>query len=119
MNSKDFETYLSNLPEDQYDALVMERIGRLNDEQKVIALAREKQKKYRAKLIAKLADPDPDVHEMVFNAIRDMEGYECEHGRSYVKHCLACGAIDHAMFPELFDEDGFHLEERERQPETD
>ena len=119
MNSKEFETYLSNLPEDQYDALVEERIGRLNDEQKVIALAREKQRKYRSKLIAKLSSREPEVHEMVFDALRDMDGDECEHGRSYCKHCIACGAIDHAMFPELFDEDGFHLEERERQPETD
>ncbi len=119
MNPKEFEDYLANLSEEDYDTLIKERIDRLNDEQKAVALVREEQRKYRAKLIAKLADPDPDVHEMVFDALRDMDGDECEHGRSYCKHCIACGAIDHAMFPELFDEDGFHLEERERQPETD
>lgn len=111
MKSKEFEIYLEGLSEEDYTRLVAERIERLNDEQKVIANKREAQRKERSKLIGKLSSPDPEVHEMVFNALRDMDGDECEHGRSYAKHCLACGKMDHAMFPELFDEDGFHLEE--------
>lgn len=113
MNHKEFETYLAGLDDEQYDVLVQERIARLNDEQKVVALAREGQRKERAKLISKLADPNAneDVHEIVFDALRDMDGDECEHGRSYVKHCIACGEMDHLMFPELFDEDGFHFDE--------
>ena len=111
MTSREFENYLAGLSDEEYDRLVSERIGRLNDEQKIVALARESQRKYRAKLITKLAEPDEDVHEMVFDALRDMDGDACEHGRSYVKNCIACGEIDHAMFPELFDEDGFHREE--------
>ncbi len=111
MTSKEFETYLESLSNDEYDKLIQERIGRLNPEQQAIMQKREAQRKERFKLINKLTDPDPDVHEMVFNALRDMDGDDCEHGRSYCKHCIACGQIDHAMFPELFDEDGFHIEE--------
>lgn len=111
MKSKEFEKHLESLSEEDYTRLVAERIERLNDEQKVIANKREAQRKERSKLISKLSSHDPEVHEMVFNALRDMDGDECEHGRSYAKHCLACGQIEHAMFPELFDEDGFHREE--------
>lgn len=111
MTSKEFENYLAGLGEEDYDRLVAERIERLNDEQKIIAKARESQRKERARLIGLLIDADPDVHEMVFDSLRDMDGDECEHGRSYVKHCIACGEIDHLLFPELFDEDGFHREE--------
>ncbi len=111
MTSKEFENYLASLGEEDYDRLVAERIERLNDEQKVIAKTRDSQRKERARLIGLLADADPDVHEMVFDSLRDMDGYECEHGRSHAKHCLACGEMDHLMFPELFDEDGFHIEE--------
>lgn len=113
MNRKDFSSYLENLNNEQYDALIQERIQRLNAEQQTLMQAREVQRKERFKLISKLSDPnaDEDVHHMVFNSLRDIDGDECEHGRSYVKHCLACGEIDHAMFPELFDEDGFDLEE--------
>lgn len=119
MNPKEFETYLEGLTNDQYDALIQERIQRLNPEQQVIAQTRETQRKYRFTLIQKLADPNAseDTHEMVFNALRDMDGDECEHGRSYAKHCFPCGEMDHLMFPELFDEDGFHIEPE--QPETD
>jgi hypothetical protein len=115
MTPKEFENYLIGLSEDEYDKLMQERIARLNDEQKTIAQAREVQRKQRAKLIAKLSDPnaDEDVHHMVFNALRDMDGDECEHGRHYVKNCIACGEMDHAMFPELFDEDGFRIEDNE------
>jgi hypothetical protein len=115
MNVKEFEDYLAGLDDEGYDNLIKERIARLNDEQKLVALAREVQRKQRAKLIAKLSDPnaDEDVHHMVFNALRDMDGDECEHGRHYVKHCIACGEMDHAMFPELFDEDGFHIQDDE------
>jgi hypothetical protein len=115
MNVKEFEDYLAGLDDEGYDNLIKERIVRLNDEQKLVAEAREVQRKQRAKLIAKLSDPnaDEDVHHMVFNALRDMDGDECEHGRHYVKHCIACGEMDHAMFPELFDEDGFHIQDDE------
>ncbi len=108
---EEFEKYLEGLSPEEYDKLIQERITRLDAEQQAIMQAREVQRKARAKLIAKLSDPDPDVHEMVFNALRDMDGDECEHGRNWVKHCLACGKIDHAMFPELFDESGFDIEE--------
>lgn len=113
MNREEFESHLATLDDEQYDALIAERIERLNPEQKLMALAREGKRKERVKLISKLADPnaDEDTHEMVFNALRDMDGDECEHNRSYVKHCLACGEMDHLMFPELFDEDGFSIEE--------
>jgi hypothetical protein len=111
MTSREFEKYLASLTDEEYDRLVTERISRLNDEEQLIAKIRESQKKKRAKLISLLTDADPDVHEMVFDSLRDMDGDECEHGRSYVKNCIACGKIDHTMFPELFDEDGFHIEE--------
>ena len=113
MNAEEFKTYLQGLNEEEYDKLIAERIARLNAEQQIIAKARESQRKDRGKLIAKLKDNDPDVHEMVFNALRDMDGDECEHGRHYVKHCIACGEIDHGMFPELFDSDGFDIQDDE------
>lgn len=108
---QDFTKYLEGLSDEEYDKLIQERMTRLDDEQKLIMQEREVQRKARAKLIAKLSDPDPDTHEMVFDALRDMDGDECEHGRNWAKHCLACGKIDHLMFPELFDEDGFRLDE--------
>lgn len=113
MNSKEYEEYLTHLTNDQYDALIQERIERLNlcsGNQKAIAQAREVERQERKKLINKLADPNAteDDHEMVFNALRDTPDH-CEHGRSYCKHCAACGQIDHLMFPELFDEDGLSL----------
>lgn len=111
MSTKDFDKYLESLDDTAYDALIQKRIERLNDEQKVIAQAREVQRHERFKLIAKLKEADEDTNHMVFNALRDMDADECEHGRHYVKHCLACGEIDHLMFPELFDEDGFRIEE--------
>ena len=122
MTPQEFEKYMEGLTNEQYDALIQERIQRLGPDEQVIMQARESQRKVRFKLIDKLADPnaDEDTHEMVFNALRDMDGDECEHGRSYVKHCLACGKIDHAMFPEVFDEDGFRISEQsDQQPETD
>jgi hypothetical protein len=103
---KDFEEYLIKLSDDQLEELVKERIDRLNPEQKVIALAREEQKKVRAKLINKLSDPDPDLHQAVFDAILDMETDECEHGRHYCKPCIECRDMDRIMFPELWDEEG-------------
>lgn len=108
-----FRKYLESLQGEQYDALMQERIARLTPEQQVIAQARERDRHERFKLIEKLADPDPEVQQSVFDALRDMDGFECEHGRSYAKHCLACGAIDHGLFPELFDEDGFDINEEE------
>lgn len=122
MEPKEFESYLATLDEEQYTALVQERIARLTPDEQIIAQAREAQRKVRQKLIDKLADPNAteDTHEMVFDALRDMDGDACEHDRSYCKHCLACGKMDHTMFPELFDEDGFHLlEQLDQQPETD
>lgn len=119
MTPSEYEEYLSHLTNDQYDALIQERIARLNPEQQKLAQAREVKRKDRFKLIEKLAAPEAneDTHEMVFNALRDMDDFECEHGRSYCKHCIACGEIDGIMFPELFDKDGFRIEDQ--QPETD
>jgi hypothetical protein len=105
-----FEEYLIKLPGDQLEELVKERIARLNPEQQAIALAREEQKKVRGKLIDKLADPDPDVHQAVFDAILDMETDECEHGRPHCKPCIECMEMDHIMFPELWDEEGNPIE---------
>lgn len=115
MSRDEFKSYLENLRGEEYDALIQERILRLTPEQQTIVQAREVQRKERFKLYDKLMDPDPDVQQYVFDALRDMDGYafECEHGRNYVKHCLACGAIDHGMFPELFDEDGFEIQDDE------
>lgn len=115
MTPREFEEHLTHLTNEQYDMLIQERIARLNPEQQKIANAREAQRKIRFKLIEKIANPNatPEDHEMVFDALRDMDGYECEHGRHYVKHCIACGEIDGLMFPELFDKDGFRLDENE------
>ena len=113
MKPNEFVKHLESLDDEQYDALVQERIKRLNPEQQIIAQTREVQRHARAKLYIKLLDPDPDVQQSVFDALRDMDNWECEHGRHYVKHCLACGEMDHLMFPELFDEDGFRLDEKE------
>lgn len=122
MEPKEFESYIATLDEEQYSALVQERIARLTPDEQVIAQARESKRKDRQKLIDKLADPNAteETHEMVFDALRDMDGDTCEHDRSYASHCLACGKMDHTMFPELFDEDGFHLlEQPDQLPETD
>lgn len=110
---KEFIQYMESLDDEQYDALVQERIQRLNPEQQAIAQAREVRRHERSKLYIKLLDPDPDVQQSVFDALRDMDDPECEHGRHYVKHCIACGEIDHLMFPELYDEDGFRKDETE------
>jgi hypothetical protein len=105
----EFEEELSHLTNDQYDALIQDRIGRLNIEQQTIAQTRELKRKERFRLISKLADPKAteDDHERVYNALLNMDEHACEHNRSYVKHCIACGQIDHLMWPELYDEDGF------------
>lgn len=113
MTRDEFKKHLESLKDEQYDALIQERILRLTPEQRAIVQAREVQRKERFKLFEKLRDPDPDVQQYVFDALRDMDSYECEHERNYVKHCLACGAIDHGMFPELFDEDGFEIQDDE------
>jgi len=116
MTPTEFENYLVSLNDDEYDALVQERISRLNAEQQVIVQAREVQKKERAKIFTKLADPNTteDVHEMAHNSLRDMEyAMNCEHDRHICKHCYACGLIDHLMFPEIYDEDGLRLNEEE------
>lgn len=109
--SKEFEKYIMSLSDSEYDLFISERIARLDEEEKTIALAREEQKKIRFELIKKLVSTNEEVHQHVFNMLRDMETDECEHGRSYVKHCHDCGKIDHKMFPELFDEDGYSIEE--------
>jgi hypothetical protein len=110
MSPQEFETYLTGLTNDQYDALMQERIARLAPEEQLLAQARESQRKDRFKLFEKLIEPNADenVHHMVFDILRDMERDTCEHGRANAKPCLACGKMDHIMFPELFDEDGFH-----------
>jgi hypothetical protein len=125
MTPSEFEQFLSLLSEDGYDDLIQNRITLLNPEQQKIAQARELQRKERHKLISKLSSPDAteDDHHMVFNALRDVSySDDCEHGRSYCKHCIACGEIDHIMFPELFNKEGFRIEEEEQEeqrPETD
>lgn len=111
MTPKEYEKWLTSLNDNEYDILIQERIARLEGESLQIAQAREDRRKERRKLYHKLNDPDPEVRRAVMKQIMDGEGHECEHGRSWVKHCLACGEMDHIMFPELFDKDGFPIEE--------
>lgn len=111
MSPKEFEAWLSGLDDEKYDALIQERIPRLSEEEQKIVQAREVRRQERRKLSYRLDDPDPKVRKEIMDAIIAGEGHECEHGRSWLKHCLACGKIDHIMFPELFDEDGFDIEE--------
>jgi hypothetical protein len=115
MNGKEYEEHLSHLTNDQYDALIQERIERLSlcsGNQKAIAQAREVARLERQKLIDKLKSPEAteDDNEAVYNALRDGTTDNCEHGRSYCKHCIVCAEIDHLMFPELYDEDGERIE---------
>jgi hypothetical protein len=121
MTPSQYEEYLSQLTDEQYGALIQERAARLNKEQQAIIQYREVQRKYRYQLILKACGEDAteDDHEAIYDALKD-ESDNCEHGRSYCKHCTACAEIDHLMFPELFDEDGERLEDPEEQlPETD
>lgn len=112
MTPIEFENYLAGLTNPQYDALIQERIARLTPEQQVIAQAREVQRKYRHDLTVKAYSPEgtPEDQEAIYNALR--EGTDsCEHGRSIWKTCIACGEMDHLMFPELFDENGVRIGE--------
>jgi hypothetical protein len=112
MTSSEFEEWLSSLDDHQYDDLMQERIARLNPEQQAIMQAREVKRMERFRLIREVHESkDEEAHERLVDALRDNDGSNCEHGRSYVKHCIACGEIDHLMFPELFDKDGFRVDE--------
>lgn len=110
----EFEEQLSHLTNDQYDALILERISRLNPEQQVIAIARQNKRADILKLTLKAFGPDgtEEDNEHLANVLRDGTD-TCEHGRSICKHCIACGKIDHIMWPELFDEDGFRYQDDE------
>jgi hypothetical protein len=101
-----------SLTDDEFTSLVQVRIARLNAEQQIIAQAREVKRQEQMRLVHKLATAtEPETHEMIFNALRDMDSSDsCEHGRSVWKHCGECGNIDHIMFPELFGEDGFLIQ---------
>lgn len=101
-----------SLTDDEFTSLVQVRIARLNAEQQIIAQAREVKRQEQMRLVHKLATvTEPETHEMIFNALRDMDSNDnCEHGRSVWKHCGECGNIDHIMFPELFNEDGFLIQ---------
>ena len=107
MDSKDFENYLVNLPRDEYNNLIDQRIARLNTKQQAIVRAREVKKDRNIELVEKLTSPGAteEDHQKLQDALRDGT-FNCEHGRSYCKHCIECAEIDHTMFPELFDEDG-------------
>lgn len=113
-NPTEFEEQLSHLTNEQYDALVKERIARLNPEQQVIANAREVKRQERFKLINKAFGPGgtEEDHEHLYNVLRDGTD-ACEHGRSICKHCIACGEMDHIMWPELYDDDGFRFQDDE------
>src|SRR5271154_2586677 len=98
MTPIEFEESLSHLTNEQYDALIQERIARLNPEQQVIAQSREVKKKERLDLINKaMNSKDEEAQERLYNALRDNDDLNCEHGRSYCKHCIACGEMDHLM----------------------
>lgn len=111
MDLKKFETYLLSLSEEEYLVLIKERIARLTDEQQIIANAREVQRLRRLTLLDGLDNKSDAEIDSIFESIIDSDGDACEHGRSYAKHCSACGKIDYTMFPELFGKDGFSIEE--------
>jgi hypothetical protein len=118
MTPEEFEDYLFNLTPEQYDALMEERIAKLNPEQQVICKAREVWRKESYKLIDSLDvnDPTSVANEKTLQAIGMMSGgnsLHCEHGRPYAKPCIACGKIYGALFPEVYDEDGFRLDKCE------
>lgn len=114
MTPSEYEEYLSHLTNEQYDALIQQRIARLNVEQQAIVQEREVQRKYRHALMMKASSPDAteEDQEAVYNALRDGTN-SCEHGRPNCKPCMACGEIDHLMFPELFDEYGERIQDDE------
>jgi hypothetical protein len=112
MTPIEFELWLSQLADAEYEKVIQERISRLDEKQQSIAQAREEKKKERLVLFKKLAESqDEEAHERLLNALRDSDGFNCEHGRSYAKHCIACGEIDNLMFPELFNKDGFRVDD--------
>lgn len=113
MTPKEFEDYLVSLSEEDYDKLMQERIARLSPENQTIMQAREIKRKKTAWLIDQ-ARKDPandELQHKVFDQILDMQEDYCEHERSTWSNCIACGELDHAMFPELFNESGEHLGE--------
>ncbi len=113
MTPKEFEDYLVSLSEEDYDKLIQERIAKLSPKDQLILQAREVKRKKTAQLIDQ-ARKDPTNSELqhrVFDHILDMQEDYCEHDRSTWSTCIACGELDHAMFPELFDEYGERLGE--------
>lgn len=94
---------------DEYDlgGITPERLARLNPEQRSIVLQREAERQERMKMFDALDTKDPDNAQQLQDYLRDIDKDYCEHGRSIWKHCGACGEIDHVLFPELYDEDGF------------
>lgn len=111
MTRKEFEDYMIELSEDQYDSLIQERIARLNPTQKAVALKREEERKMRAKLRTKAAECETeDERQHIYDVMLDIDAQECAHGRHWCKPCSACIEIDHLMFPEFHDEDGDDIE---------
>lgn len=112
MTRKEFEDYMVDLSEDQYDALIQDRIARLNPAQKEIAIKREAIRKERAKLLNKAsACQNEDERQHIFDCALDLDsGMECEHGRHIVKFCNECIELENTMFPEFVDEDGNYIE---------
>src|SRR5271170_7174309 len=100
MTPDEFEDHLAILTDDEYSLLMEGRIARLNPEQQVLAQAREDVRKERFKLISKFNSSETsweEIRESLVLIGKDFTG-ECEHGRSYCKHCVACGEIDYLMF---------------------
>lgn len=113
MTPSEFEEHLSHLTNEQYKAFIQERISRLNPEQQAMAQAREVKKDERFALINQMINSkDEEAHQRLLDALRD-ETDNCEHGRSFCKHCVLCGEMDGLMFPELFNKDGFRIDESE------
>ncbi len=113
MTPKEFEDYLVGLPDDDYDKLIQERIARLSPKDQAILQAREVIRKKTAQIIDQ-ARKNPNDHELqqkAFDHILDMQEDYCEHGRSTWSNCISCNELDHAMFPELFDEYGQRISE--------
>lgn len=113
MTPKEFEDYLVRLSEEDYNKLIQERIGKLDPKDQIILQAREVKRKKTKQLIDQaMKDPtNSDLQHKVFDHFLEMREDYCEHGRSVYSHCIACGELDHAIFPELYDEYGDPLED--------
>lgn len=98
----------------------IERLARLNNEQRNIVINREQNRKEALHLLNKLREnDDPEFHQYVFDTLRDMEGHDCEHGRHSMLSCAECYEIDRLLYPEFHPTAEYLEEDEEQYPETD